>query len=214
MRLTPAPPGRLLLGSAAASAVLGAAVLTVTPGAAPAPVGLGPQTVVEQLLRAVPRGASDVRVNGLYGSLVAGSWDFVADLVWRGPGGALHAGSTALPDNAGAGLVAAAWPASRLAVEDRLGWPAGVLAARLAGVAGSAVDVALVDFSPVAGRPVRLAWCTARASAAGRGSCASVDAAGGTARRWLAPLVVTPGGGPLAVRVRGGALDVALGGSG
>ena len=115
--LHPPPPGmtktragrhatrlpRLIAGSWTASVLTGAALLAL--GAHPArpePDALSPYSLAAYLRRLAGPAATDIRINGVYGSGHHGAWQFVAALTWRTPEGTITGGTTSLPQLAGA----------------------------------------------------------------------------------------------------------------
>jgi hypothetical protein len=123
---------------------------------------LSPRTVVAHLLRALPAGAHDVRINALYGSGHSGTWEFVAHLTWRDSSRTLAGGRTELPRAAGQFLLPTALPHSRLLSEHALGWTPDRLA-EAARRMPAAAPLAMIELaSPATGEPLSLTRCWRR----------------------------------------------------
>lgn len=85
-------------------------------------VGLAPSTVAGYLTAAAGPDASDIRINGVFGSGHDGAWQFVAHLSWRDGAGRLESATTQLPQQAGTHTPDPSLTAGRLADEQRIGW--------------------------------------------------------------------------------------------
>jgi hypothetical protein len=142
-----------------------------------APAGLTPSTVVDQLSRIVPDAASGVRINNVYGSGHGGAWQFVAHLSWHGRDGSLRGGAAVLPQRAGQPPLDTRFPASRLAVEEKIGWTLDELSSATADLPATSAPLAMLEYAPTPETHDALTYC--RASGTGvTARCVRRDGAG------------------------------------
>lgn len=166
------------------------------PTATAQPQGLSPATLTTFLAQAVPAGATDVRVNGLYGSGRGGAWEVIGHLTWR-HGGSIDGGAVLLPSRAGR-TDALPLAAARLASEHRLGWPLRDVHRALDSFPDSQAALAMLELEIQAGEEPRLLLCS---QAAGRAAVCVLTNVDGD--RSLAPptsLEERPDAGVLGVR--------------
>lgn len=215
----PARPPRPVIACWAFGLAAGAVLIGLTgahhltgPGGQTA--GLAPSTLARYLQAAAPPGASDVRINGVYGSGHAGAWQFVAHLSWRTPSGQLQSATTQLPQQAGTSTPDPSLAGARLADEQRIGWTPAQLQAALAAdpsldsaVLGSLelqtadADSTLTTCTPIGG-PVPPVSGAAGDGALGAGQASScvTQRPDGSRSRFADVLRDSPAGGPLSVQ--------------
>lgn len=183
------PPTRLLSVVAGAVTISGAALVGVPDAAVES--GLTAHTVARALGDAVPPSIHDLRVNGVYGSEHKGTWQFVAHMTWRGADGAVHGGSTELPQNGGQKLVASELTQDQLNHEEQMGWTIDQLAHALRKMDVDGATLAMVDLEITANEGSTLVACSA-AAAAGAASCAQYDTTGEVSKRFRDRLLDVP----------------------
>lgn len=174
---------------AGAVTISGAALVGVPDAAVQS--GLTAQTVGRYLADAVPPNVHDVRVNGVYGSAHKGTWQFVAHMTWPGADGAVHGGSTELPQNGGQTLVPTELTPSQLDREEHMGWTIGQLAHALRNVDATGATLAMADLEITAGQGVTLVACSAPATEVAA-RCAEYDASGDVRRHFADRLLDEP----------------------
>jgi hypothetical protein len=179
-----------MISVVAGAVTISGATLVGVPGAA-LPSGLTAQTVARYLADAVPPDVRDVRVNGVYGSAHGGTWQFVAHMTWRGADGAVHGGSTELPQNGGQALVPTEFTQSQLDREERMGWTIDQLEHALRDVDVDGAALAMVDLEITAAHGARLVACSAPAADA-PARCAEYDASGDLRRHFTDQLLDEP----------------------
>lgn len=184
-----APPTRMLSVVAGAVAISGAALVGVPDATLPS--GLTAQTVARSLADAVPPDVHDVRVNGVYGSAHRGTWQFVAHMTWRGAGGAIHGGSTELPQNGGQTLVPTELTQSQLDSEEHMGWTIDQLQHALRYVDMDGAALAMVDLEITAEQGPALVACSAAAVEV-TARCIEYDASGDVRRHFADRLLDEP----------------------
>jgi hypothetical protein len=156
------PPGRLFTVATSVAALAGAALVAgFATGGTQAPAGLTPATVADQLSRIVPDAASGVRVNNVYGSGHGGAWQFVAHLSWHGRDGSLHGGAAVLPRRAGQLPLDTRFPASQLAVEEKIGWTLDELSAATNDLPSTTAPLAMLEYAPTPETHDALTYCRA-----------------------------------------------------
>ena len=183
------PPTRMLSVVAGAVTISGAALVGVPDAALPS--GLTAQTVARYLADAVPPNVHDLRVNGVYGSAHKGTWQFVAHMTWRGTDGAIHGGSTELPQNGGQTLVPTDLTQGQLDGEEHMGWTINELAHAFRNVDIGGEALAMVDLEITATRGATVVGCSAPATDA-PAQCAEYDANGDVRRHFADQLLDEP----------------------
>jgi hypothetical protein len=123
--------------------------------------GLTARTIARLLSGAVPRGAHDVRVNGVYGSAHSGTWQFVAHLTWRDADGVVHGGGTELPQNGGQPPIPSDLSADELTREHRIGWTVPRLRRALRDVEIGDTDLAMVELEITPEKKPSVVVCSA-----------------------------------------------------
>jgi len=184
-----APPTRMFSVVASAVAISGAALVGVPDAALPS--GLTAQTVARSLADAVPPNVHDVRVNGVYGSAHKGTWQFVAHMTWRGADGAIHGGSTELPQNGGQALVPTELTQGQLDSEEHMGWTIDRLDHALRHVDVDGAALAMVDLEITAEQGPKLIACSAPAAGA-TARCVEYDSSGVVSRHFADQLLDEP----------------------
>jgi hypothetical protein len=174
---------------AGAVAISGAALVGIPDAAVPS--GLAAQTVDRYLADAVPPNVHDVRVNGVYGSAHKGTWQFVAHMTWRGADGAIHGGSTELPQNGGQALVPTELAQSQLETEEHMGWTFDQLAHALRHVDLDGATLAMVNLEITAAHRATLVACSGPAAEV-TARCAEYDASGEVRRHFADRLLDEP----------------------
>jgi len=179
-----------MLSVVAGAVTISGAALVGIPDAA-VPSGLSAQTVDRYLADAVPPNVHDVRVNGVYGSAHKGTWQFVAHMTWRGADGAIHGGSTELPQNGGQTLVPTELTQSQLDGEEHMGWTIDQLRHALRNVDIGGQALAMVDLEITAVHGATLVTCSAPAVGV-TARCAEYDAGGAVSRHFADQLLDEP----------------------
>jgi hypothetical protein len=183
------PPTRMLSVVTGAVVISGAALVGVPDAALPS--GLTAQTVARSLADAAPSNVRDVRVNGVYGSAHKGTWQFVGHMTWRGTDGAIHGGSTELPQNGGQKLVPSELTQSQLDSEEHMGWTIDQLEHALRNVDVGGEALAMVDLEITAAHGATLVACSAPAIEV-TARCVEYDASGDASRRFADQLLDEP----------------------
>ncbi|HEU0130279.1 MAG TPA: hypothetical protein VFQ85_04720 [Mycobacteriales bacterium] len=184
------PPARMLVVAAGVVTLSGASVVAVPDSLRTD--GLTARTVARLLADAVPDDATDVRVNGVYGSAHEGTWQFVGYLTWRGPDGEVHGGGTELPQNGGQPPVPSEFSQERLDQEHRIGWTIARLRHALRAVDIDGADLAMLELEIKPEVKPTVIVC-ATATAAVPAACAERDDRGRVVRRSTERLVEHPG---------------------
>jgi len=179
-----------MLSVVAGAVTISGAALVGIPDAA-VPSGLTAQTVDRYLADAVPPNVHDVRVNGVYGSAHKGTWQFVAHMTWRGADGAVHGGSTELPQNGGQTLVPTELTQGQLDSEEHMGWTFEQLRHALRNVDIGGEALAMVDLEITAVHGATLVTCSAPAVEV-TARCAEYDAGGAVSRHFADQLLDEP----------------------
>lgn len=146
----PAGPPTLILRLTGAVVAVSGGALVLVPNATP-DTGLSPRTVARYVAEAAPPGATDVRINNVYGSGHGGTWQFVASLTWRDGNGTIVAGSTELPQNGGQPTLDLSLTAERVAAEHAHGWTQRQVDRAFSKLAGLDADLAMVELAIVEG---------------------------------------------------------------
>lgn len=183
------PPTRMLSVVAGAVTISGAALVGIPDAAMPS--GLTAQTIDRYLADAVPPNVHDVRVNGVYGSAHKGTWQFVAHMTWRGADGAVHGGSTELPQNGGQTLVPTELTQGQLDSEEHMGWTIDELQHALRHVDVDGAALAMLDLEITAAHGATLVACSAPAIEV-TARCAQYDASGDVTRHFADRLTDEP----------------------
>jgi hypothetical protein len=184
------PPARMLAVATGVVMLSGASVVAV-PDTLRSD-GLTARTVARLLANAAPDDATDVRVNGVYGSAHEGTWQFVAHLTWRGTDGAVHGGGTELPQNGGQPPVPSELTQERLEQEHRIGWTIARLRRALGGVDVAGADLAMLELAIQPDADTTVVVCAA-ASVEAPAACSERDDHGTVVRRFAELLVEHPG---------------------
>lgn len=214
-------PGRTVRASWLVGTLAGALALAPSPFAGRTPDGLTPRTLSAALAAVVPAGATDPRVSGVYGSGHRGSWQFIAFLTWRTPGGQVAGGSTDLPALGTSAPVDLELDAAKLDLEHSRGYPLQTLDEQLARLDTDRAALALVELETPDGAEATLTACRSvdptptndtdppadvlepAGSLSLPGRCQTLTR-DGTLRASDATLVDTPGSQPPALAVRRG----------
>ncbi|HEX8001330.1 MAG TPA: hypothetical protein VF519_01395 [Mycobacteriales bacterium] len=150
--------------------------------------GLTARTLARLLADATPEGATDVRVNGFYGSAHEGTWQFVAHLTWREADGAVHGGGTELPQNGGQPPIPSDLSEDELAREHRIGWTVTRLRHALRDVEIGDADLAMIELEITPEKKPSVVLCSAdRTDPAA--TCVERDDRGRVVRRFTDQLV-------------------------
>lgn len=182
----------------AAGVLLGAIAIFFTGTSSQAqPRALSLATLSTYLARVAGSDAHDIRVNGVYGSAHDGAWQFVAHLTWRDTAGGIHGGTTDLPTLAGAATMPSEFGATRLTVEEGIGWPLPTLDAVLSHLQHTDAALALVDLE-ITAETATVTACTAGVD--GQGGCRVLDEHGRVTRTYEDTFTDEPTAGPLAVQ--------------
>ena len=144
----PARPPTLFLRVTGATVAVSGGALVLAPDAA-VDTGLSPRTVARYVAEAAPAGATEVRINNVYGSGHGGTWQFVASLTWRDERGTILAGSTELPQNGGQPTLDLNLDAARVAAEHAHGWTEQQVHGALSKVTRLDAQLAMLEFAVV-----------------------------------------------------------------
>jgi hypothetical protein len=180
---------RMLSVVAAAVTISGAALVGVPKAALPS--GLTTQTVARSLADSVPPNVHDVRINGVYGSAHEGTWQFVAHMTWRSNDGAIHGGSTELPQNGGQNLVPTELTKSQLDSEEHMGWTIDQVQHAFRNIDVGGAALAMIDLEITVERGSTLVACSA-AAATVAARCAGYDASGDVRQHFADRLLDEP----------------------
>ena len=190
------PPARLLAAAASVVAVSGAAVVGVPDVLRPD--GLTARTIAELLADAAPDGARDIRVNGVYGSMHEGTWQFVASFTWQDTSGAVSGGTTELPQHGGQPPIPSQFDQQRIEHEHRIGWTVVQLRHALRDVDIGDADLAMLELA-VTDEAARVVVCAA-VRAGEVATCTERDRDGDIRRRFTDRLVDVPGWDAISVQ--------------
>lgn len=190
------PPTQALAIAAGVVLLSGGSIITV-PDALRSD-GLTARTIARLLAGAAPDDATDVRVNGVYGSAHEGTWQFVASLTWRDPAGAVNGGTTELPQNGGQPPLPTQFSQERLEHEHRIGWTIARLRRALRDVDIGDADLAMLELA-VTDERATVVVCTSH-SAAEPAACTERDDGGRVLRRFAERLVEVPGWDAISVQ--------------
>lgn len=187
-----------MLAVAAGAILLSGASVVAVPDALRSD-GLTARTLARLLGNATPDGATDVRVNGFYGSSHEGAWQFVAHLTWREADGAIHGGSTELPQNGGQPPIPSNLSDDELAREHQIGWTVSRLRPALRDVDIADADMAMIalEIKPEA-TPTVVVCSSGRTDPAA--ACVERDDRGRVVRRFTDRLVDVPGWDAISVQ--------------
>jgi hypothetical protein len=161
--------------------------------------GLTARTIARLLATAAPDDATDVRVNGVYGSAHEGTWQFVAHMTWRGTDGVVGGGTTELPQHGGQPPIPSELTPERLEQEHRLGWTVNRLRRSLRDVAIGDGGVAMLELAITDGARPTVVVCVA-ARADDSAACTERDDRGHVVRRFTDRLVDVPGWDAISVQ--------------
>lgn len=191
------PPARMLAVAAGVVTLSGASVVGVRD--ALRSDGLTARTLARLLADATPDGATDVRVNGFYGSAHEGTWQFVAHLTWRDADGVVHGGGTELPQNGGQLPIPSELSEAELAREHRIGWTVSHLRRALRDVEIGNADLAMIELEIRPETKATVVVCSSdRTDPAAR--CVERDDRGRVVRRFTDRLVDVPGWDAISVQ--------------
>lgn len=184
------PPAQMLAAAAGIVAISGGALVGV-PDSRRAD-GLTPQTIAHFLTGAVPPGARDVRVNGVYGSGHKGTWQVIASFTWREADGSIEGGTTQLPQRGGQPPLASEFPQERQQLEHSIGWSLQRLDKALRHVDVGSAALAMIELAITADEGATLIACSAPGTEA-EASCAEYGADGDVDRRFADRLLDVSG---------------------
>lgn len=191
------PPGPALAVAAGVVLLSGASVLGV-PDALRSD-GLTARTVARLLATAAPDDASDVRVNGVYGSAHEGTWQFVASLTWRGTDGVIDGGTTELPQHGGQPPIPSEFTQARIEHEHRIGWTISRVRNALRDVDIGAANLAMLELAITNETTPTVVVCAADVSGA-QATCTERDGSGRVIRRFTERLMDLPGWDAISVQ--------------
>ena len=160
--------------------------------------GLTARTIARLLVAATPDGATDVRVNNVYGSAHEGTWQFLAHLTWREADGSVHGGATELPQNGGQPPIPSELTQDRLEQEHRIGWTITRLRRALHGADIGEVALAMMELAITPDKPATVVVCAA--DNAGIATCTERNDRGHVTRRFTDRLVDLPGWDAISVQ--------------
>ena len=190
------PPAQALALAAAVVLLSGGSIIAV-PDALRSD-GLTARTIARLLAGAAPDDATDIRVNGVYGSAHEGTWQFVASLTWRGTDGVVNGGTTELPQHGGQPPLPTQFSQERLEHEHRIGWTIARLRRALRDVDTGDADLAMLELAVTTERAT-VVVCTTH-SAAEPAACAERDDRGRVIRRFTERLLEVPGWDAISVQ--------------
>jgi hypothetical protein len=161
--------------------------------------GLTARTLARLLADATPEGATDVRVNGFYGSAHEGTWQFVAHLTWRDADGSFHGGGTELPQNGGQPPIPSDMSEDELAREHRIGWTVSRLRHALRDVDIGEADLAMIELEITPDKKPSVVVCAANRTEPAA-ACVERDDRGRVLRRFTDRLIDVAGWDAISVQ--------------